>query len=315
MAAAAYVDTLVRLDRASEAKACAERALAECERRELGVASHEVVRQLALAEAKLGDHAKGASRLEALLDGQLALGVSGLNLGASYEARTRVAIWAGDHAGVEHFARLTAEQYRHGRGSPLGVRYERLMGEARGAGVAVLPALSAFESTMFGNTEIGTRGSAIATIAESMIGAHDAAERGQRALRLLCEARGARGGHLFLGVESELRLAATYAADAPDAALERAVSDFWSQQSEGIDPDTAQLSDGTSVHGYTTLQWTDLRGTTYQPVLVSGKVGQGMVNAGVALLIEHDSGATATTSMPLVAELAGFLVRSQARAK
>lgn len=314
VAAAAYVDTLVRLDRAPEAKACAERALAECERRELGVASHEIVRALALAEAKLGDYAKGASRLEALLDAQRALGVSGLNLGASYEARARVAIWAGDRTGVERFARLTAEQYRHGRGSPLGVRYERLMGEARGAGVTVLPARSAFESTMFGNTEIGARDSVIATIAESMIGAHDAAERGQRALKLLCDARGARGGHLFLDADGELRLAASYAADAPDAALERAVADFWSHQFDEIDPDTAQLSDGGSTHGYSTLQWTDLRGTTYQPMLVSGKVGREVANAGVALLIEHDSGTTAMTSMPLVAELAGFLVRSRARA-
>jgi tetratricopeptide (TPR) repeat protein len=314
MAVAAHVDTLVRLDRALEAKTCAEHALAECERRELGVAAHEIVRALAVAEAKLGDHAKAASRLEALLDAQRALEVSGLNLGASYEARARVAIWAGDHVAVERFARLTADQYRHGRGSPLGVRYERLMGEARGAGVTVLPALSAFESTMFGNTEISTRGSAIATIAESMIGARDATERGQRALRLLCEARGARGGHLFLGVESELRLAASYAADAPDGALERAVADFWSHQSDGIDPDTAQVSDGTSSHDYNTLQWTDLRGTTYQPVLVSGKVGHAVVNAGVALLIEQDSGPAAAASMPLVAELAGFLVRSRARA-
>jgi tetratricopeptide (TPR) repeat protein len=313
MAAAAHVDTLVRLDRAAEAEVCAKRALAECERRELGATSHEIIRALALAEAKLGDYAKAASRLDALLEVQRALGVSGLNLGASYEARTRVAIWAGDHPGVERFARLTADQYRHGRGSPLGVRYERLMGEARGAGVTVLPALTAFESTMFGNTEISTRGSVIAMIAESMIGAHDADERGARALRLLCKARGAQGGHLFLGVASELRLAASYAADPPDAALERAVSDFWSHQSDDSDPDTAQVSDGTSAHGYSTLQWTDLRGTTYQPVLVSGKVGKEIVNAGVALLIEHDNGAAAATSMPLVAELAGFLVRSSLR--
>jgi hypothetical protein len=134
-------------------------------------------------------------------------------------------------------------------------------------------------------------------------------------LRLLCDARGAQGGHLFLGVGGELRLAASYAADAPDAALERSVADFWSHQFDDIDPDTAQVSDGTSAHGYSTLQWTDLRGTIYQPVLVSGKVGRELVNAGVALLIGHDVGAAAATSMPLVAELAGFLVRTSMRAK
>ena len=61
-------------------------------------------------------------------------------------SRARIAIWAGDQAAVERYGRLTAEQFRHGRGSTLGARYERLMEEARGAGVLVLPELSPFET-------------------------------------------------------------------------------------------------------------------------------------------------------------------------
>ena len=110
-----------------------------------------------------------------------------------------------------------------------------------------------------------------------------------------------------------VRLAASYAADPPDAALKRAISDFWASQSDDMDPDTAQVSDGTSAQGYSTMQWTYLRGTAYQPVLVSGRVGRDLVNAGVALLIEHGNAEAAATSMPLVAELAGFLVRASTR--
>jgi hypothetical protein len=277
----------------------------------LGAASHEVVRALALAEAKVGDHAQAAARLDALLEAQLALGISGLNLGASYEARARVAIWASDHAAVDHFAQLTAEQFRHGRGSMLGVRYERLMSEARSAGVTVLPALSPFESKVFSNTELGTRSSAIATIAESMGGVQDAGERHRRALRLLCEARGARGGHLFLGSESELRLAASHCAEPPGARLEGAVAEFWARQFEDLDMDTAQV--GEVVHDSQTQPWTDAAGTTYRPLLVSGKVDHTLVHAGVALLIEPDGATRTATSMRLVAELAGFLARSTAR--
>jgi hypothetical protein len=313
MATAALVDTLVQLDRAEEAKALAQHALAECVRREIGPPSHDIVRALALAEGTLGEHAQAAARLDGLLEMQRARGVTGLMLGASYEARARVAIWAGDHAGVERFALLTAEQYRHGRGSTLGVRYERLMGEARSAGVAVLPALSPFESTMFGTTELGARGSAIATIAGSMSGAQDSAERGRRALQLLCDARGARGGHLFLGAESGLSLAASQATGAPDASLERAVADFWSRQFEELDLDTAQVSDGSSSQSDAT-KWTDSSGTTYRPLIVSGKVDHQVVIAGVAVLIEQDDTRDTATSMQLVAELAGFLVRAGARA-
>jgi hypothetical protein len=315
MATAALVETLVLLDRAAEAKERAERALSECARRELGASCHEIIRALALAESKLGDHAAAGERLDALLEAQRALGITGLNLGLSYEARARVAIAASDHAGVERFAQLTAEQYRHGRGSMLGARYERLMAEARSAGVAVLPALSAFESKVFSNTELGTRSSTIASIAESMSGATNSAERALRGLRLLCDSVGARGGHLFLGSERDLQLAASYSADAPDDALERAVADFWSQQFDDLDIDTAQVLDDESTQGCESQRWIGASGTVYQSLLVSGKVGHEFVHAGVALLIEDGVTQSTATSTRMVAELAGFLVRSRMRAQ
>jgi hypothetical protein len=191
----------------------------------------------------------------------------------------------------------------------LGARYERLMSEARSAGVTVLPPLSPFESQVFRNTELGTRSSAIATIAESMIGARDVSERSRRALRLLCESRGARGGHLFLGSESELRLMASHAAEPPDAALERDVAELWAQQFEDLDMDTAQLSTDGGGEATAARPWTDRAGTVYQPLLLSGSLDHTLVRAGVALLIEPDGAPRTTTSMQLVSELAGFLAR------
>ncbi len=311
-AASAYAETLLALGRAEEARSFATRTLAEAGRLGLVAASHEVARALALAEAKLGDYDAAVARLDDLIAQQLAKGVTGLLLGASYEARTRVAIWAGATEAVERFARLTAEQYRHGRGSPLGARYEHLMDEACGAGVMVLPPLSPFESTMFGNIEIGSRGSAIATIVSVMSGAQDSVARAQRALRLLCDSRGARSGHLFLANSGELRLAASHETTPPDDLLQRLVSDFWSQQSDDLEPDTAMLSESDRESGGLTQVWTDAAGRGYQPVLVCGTTDGGIVNAGVAILAREDT--TRTKPEPdvqLVTELANFLIRSE----
>jgi hypothetical protein len=76
-------------------------------------------------------------RLERLIERQRELGVSGLQLGATYEARTRVAIHALDHDAARSYAQRTAEEYRHGLGSVLGARYERLCEEARRAGIGI----------------------------------------------------------------------------------------------------------------------------------------------------------------------------------
>ena len=61
----------------------------------------DVERALALAEAKLGDLAARGRAPRRGDRAQLALGVAGLNLGTSYEARARIAIWAGDGRGRE----------------------------------------------------------------------------------------------------------------------------------------------------------------------------------------------------------------------
>lgn len=102
---------------------------------EIDAASWELERALGLAEARAGEHAQAAERLQRLIARQCELGVRGLHLGASYEVRTRVAVLAGDAAEVAEYAQLTAAEYRLGLGSLLGARYQRLRDEARRAGI------------------------------------------------------------------------------------------------------------------------------------------------------------------------------------
>ncbi|HKU41962.1 MAG TPA: hypothetical protein VJR89_27580, partial [Polyangiales bacterium] len=305
-AIAGRCDCLIALGRADEAHALASQALATAEAREMDAAAHEIVRALALAEGKRGDYAGACARLERVLERQRALGVSGLFRGATYEARARIAIWAGDQAAVERYGRLTAEQFRHGRGSTLGARYERLMEEARGAGVLVLPELSPFETTIFGGTELGTRAHASLTVASAMAGATDSRVRAQRALQLLCDVRGAAAGHLYLAVQSELRLVASSSGAPPDDMLQRLVSDFWSQQSDDTDPDTAMLDDD----GPPTQVWTDRKGTAFRPILLHGRLDGMPVTAGVVLLSGDAEKTDSESDTTLVTELASFFLRT-----
>lgn len=131
LAVAGLAETLLALDRAEEAHTLAGAAYARSQQRQMRATVFEVKRILGLAETKIGRYAEGAARIDEVIAQQRELGVSGINLGASYEARARAAIWAGDTAAVERYAALAAQQYRYGQGSMLGARYERLMEEAQ----------------------------------------------------------------------------------------------------------------------------------------------------------------------------------------
>src|SRR5262249_350637 len=139
---AAHMEALTGLGRNDDARRAGETALATCAALEIEVGAHGISRVLALAEARTGDAEAAAGRLDALVQRQTELGVSGVHLGATYEAGARVAIAAGDRDGFERYALLTAREYRHGRGSPLGARYERLADEGSALARAALPNLA-----------------------------------------------------------------------------------------------------------------------------------------------------------------------------
>jgi tetratricopeptide (TPR) repeat protein len=193
MAAGAYLHVLVGLGEYSAAQQFGLETLRACER--LGIfTADDVTRGLALAEAKLGEHASASERLSRLIAQQLGLGVSGLHLGASYEARARVAIEMSDRAAFQEYGALSAREYGHGRGSSLGARYERLLGDARRAGVDVPNALSEFESRVLGASgELD-----LAELSAELGRAGSTEARASSALRSICRAAAADGGELYL---------------------------------------------------------------------------------------------------------------------
>jgi tetratricopeptide (TPR) repeat protein len=133
-AQAGLSEALQALGRTEEARERARAALEVCDELQIHSHANELVRALALAEAKLGDYSTANDRLDRLIERQLTLGATGLRLGLSYEARAQIAIWSGDQPVFEHYSRLTAREYRHGARSPLGARYDRLIHEARKRG-------------------------------------------------------------------------------------------------------------------------------------------------------------------------------------
>ncbi|MEY4580905.1 MAG: hypothetical protein RL701_5608, partial [Pseudomonadota bacterium] len=114
-ATAGMIETLSELAEFQEARLLGETALAECEQHGIGMLSHGIARALALVEGRLEAYDQAARRIERVIAEQLAYGVAGLQLGASYEARARIGIWAADADAIEKFGRLTAQVYRHGR--------------------------------------------------------------------------------------------------------------------------------------------------------------------------------------------------------
>jgi tetratricopeptide (TPR) repeat protein len=302
--AAAYIDALINVDRAADARAFGDRTLELWRALGLGFGSLEIERMLALAEARLGEHASAAARLDDIARRQVAIGVQGLHLGATYEARTRVAIWTGDREAVEAYGRLTAREYRHGHGSPLGARYERLMDEARIAGFELLPPLAGLGGALTSQPWEGAQAT-VALVADKLAPAGCPQERAERALQLLCSARGAQCGHLYLHDGTLLKLAASHNAPEASSELTEQVRGFFGRELQAHEEITAVLDD---VHSSGTTAARDRKVPAgFEPVSVSFVDGDNVVHVGVLALQRARGAPTVMSTTPLLEAVAEHL--------
>jgi hypothetical protein len=164
-------------------------------------------RALALAEAK-HDRAAAVARLNRVIEAQRALGVSGVHIGATYEAQLRVAIGAKDKAAIDQYAGLIAREYRHGLRSGLGARYERLAEEVERCGLSSIAHFSQLEPGAAGAPETASK-SSWDFVADQLTSSSNSTERSQRALRLLCQAFGCDAGQLYQWIGDALQLTAS----------------------------------------------------------------------------------------------------------
>jgi hypothetical protein len=276
----AYMETLVGLGRAQDARALGERVLAQCEERGIGLAAYVVRRALAVAEAELGDHARASARLHSVIDELKAYGIRGVELGATYEARARIAIWAAEAEASESYGRLTAQEYRYGQNSPLGARYERLLDEARTSGVTALPEFSDIQTALLTSAWRSTL-SLDGVVRQKLAGASTASERAQRGLQLLCGARAVSSGHLFLYTERGLELVASCGEGEAQPGLREFVTGYVTKQLETDDQATMIETPGLSTGSC----WLDGRGVAHDTLLLVAETSEGRtVCLGAAIL-------------------------------
>jgi hypothetical protein len=304
-AVAGYVEVLLAEGRAKQARAYGENALRTCGELGIGVSAYAIARAVALADAKLGDHANAAARIEGMIAEQIALGVKGLPLGASYEARARIAISAGDEQALHAYAELTAREYRHATGSALGARYERLMTEARRERHRRSDATGELV-TGASEPDARDRPTLHASLPEQLSGATSSVERANRALALLCAAQGADVGHLFLFGETELTVAASHRATQPPPGLLEYVTAY-AHHAFGDYAQTVEL-DGSPEDQALQLAFVDEQGVSHQPLLLTCHRGGKMHCAGLVTFAPARHRTLSANTEPLLSVLAAYLL-------
>jgi hypothetical protein len=233
-------EALLALECVAQARESAASALQICESLEIGSHANELTRVLALAEAKQGDVALAKQRIDQLIERQVALGVSGLRLGLSYETRAMIAVCGCDEAAFGKYARLTAREYRYGADCPLGTRYARLMNEARRNGFQPVEDLDPIELRAERRAESAPIHSMLPGAQTSL---RDDNERARSALRLVCDARSALGGHLYLMRAPGPQLVASLGIAPPPSSLGERVAERLA-----LEHDTSEIA--TSIdHG------------------------------------------------------------------
>jgi hypothetical protein len=216
-------EALFQADRVQQAQAMASAALRICEHRGIGAHAFDLVRTLALVEAKLGVQG-AAERLERLEERQRVLGITGLRLGLTYEARARMAIWAGDAAAFDHYARATAKEYRYADRSSLGTRYERLMNEAGRNGLQTTVRPSDFAVTSSAYSEV-IASDEERTVLERKPSEVNPGDRARAALEQICKANGVAAGYLYTLSSGVPVLAASRGVRPPEAELATQIRD------------------------------------------------------------------------------------------
>jgi hypothetical protein len=297
-------ELMVELGRAEQAYAHAYPALLECEREGMRGRVRSLACAIALAEAKQGETTAAQARIEAVIAEQSTLGVTALLLGASYECAARIAIEMRNLELFERYASLAAEQYRAGHSSVLGALYERLLEEARRAGL--IDAAHSDANALAEAVRVATSWSRVTT---AMAGCDDGSDRAQRALALLCDADLSRG-HLFLFTRGGLTLVASNTPCQQLREFTAFTKTYLESQRKAVDLSQSSAECDVTLDTDTEPgEWQDVDGTRYGAVVLRAKLHGDLHIAGVAMLTGLD-GTQRSALHSLTTALATKLVES-----
>jgi hypothetical protein len=197
-------------------------------------------------------------------------------LGHSYEVAARLAIAEKDARAFRRYAELAREQYRPGKSSVLGALYERLVDEARQAGL--VDAAPRETGAVFNASTSRSSNDLTSLLAVCQ----DPRERAELALGLLCDGDPPTRGHLLVSKGDGLVLVASNTACASTSEIVSFASDRMDRESRAGSMETN--ASALETMGTPWTEWRDPDGVDYEVVLLVTSAPDGFCIAGVALL-------------------------------
>jgi hypothetical protein len=273
-------EALLALDRPTDARVLVQEAL-DLQAEWPGESCWpELVRSLAIADAKLR-RPDAALRLEASIAEQQRMGASGVRLGLSYEARARIALWQDDAVAFARYTELTAREYRYGAGSALGARYHRLINEARRRGLQPAAATGSLASVILAQDDATLDAEVKTLVLLTMARESNGPGRARAALELICAAHATDRGHLYVPAGAALVRVASLGHEPPLPDLDQLrdlITKAGEHASEVDEMTTGELSDEAPGQTFR------VGAATYELLLLSCVRANQTLLAGVAVV-------------------------------
>jgi hypothetical protein len=269
--------------------------------REVLMLCFEPRRQLALADAGLGEIALANAQLRALHDDYFALD-NPLLLGLIHVALALVALASADRGACLSQLALTDDYYRKTRNPVLIARCKRLADAAARAGLRDAMRLSLEPDPTLPSRTMTSRTLTMGELAA-------APDRGAFALRLVMEPLQAKAGYLYLLEDGKLRRAAASGGEAPPEALEHALA----KQLEQLEDDVHTVLDPGADAGLTT-RFSSIpvrHASRDHHVIVLAAQRDGRAIAVGGLILELDSTAGASPDVGMLQAVAEALYRTK----
>jgi hypothetical protein len=266
--AAAHLGVLLGLGRVQDAVALGRDYVDACRREQLASADRWVSLAFALALGRNGEYPEAISLMDSVIAVSEGLRMSGLPIGAVYEARARIAIWMNDRTAFARYSELCAAEYKKGRNPALAIKFARLMEEARQSEPhASLPPRPVADLLDVSETETGFE-----TIHSRMLECVDENDRARCALTILLQSSESFAGYLF-GVNDDGLVAL---AGLPEVEAEEGLVNWVEAclraelESQGSATATADGED--EEHGAEpSMRYTDADGRCFEPIFLVGK--------------------------------------------
>ena len=228
---------------------------------------------LALSEAQAGLCEDAARNIESALGCAEREGIGGVPLGIVHEAAARLAIRNGDAAAFERASSECARFLLAGGNAALTAKYDRLLQEARAAGLSQVRAHHAAEGTA----------PQVLAVLSLLQEAQDDAARANIALDVLAAHYRAGAGCLFGVTPQGPELLARVGTLVSDEQLRAMVAEYLSAELTDTEIVTLTQADARAARGSANI-WTLGDNAAYIPVLLHGRRGAEQLLCAVAVL-------------------------------